>query len=353
MLVATSAASHVADTARGARRRSTTARWCAGLVTLTYAMTLCLTAAHATPSPEDDRRAKEEFRESAQLIEQSEWASAIAAFERSRALREHALTIYNIGVCQRFLGQYTLSLQTLRLALSRGEQSTELPGHFQEQARAYIGEIEDKLAQLSLTLMTPQARVSVDGRPLQTMPSGELVAGVAPPGQGKEIGTSPVTLVVDPGAHVFTFQLEGHDTIEVRRELKPGARDALTVSLTEQNAELLVDADRARSIVRVDDVDVGLTPITVVRPPGQHTVVVLKEGFVTYRATVTLRPGQQTRLTAELPIERVPVTKRWWFWTTAAAVLTTGVLVTYAATRPSPQPLPYESGSTGWLVPVR
>ena len=91
------------------------------------------------------------------------------------------------------------------------------------------------------------------------------------------------------------------------------------MSLTEQNAEIQIDADRARCVVRVDDVDVGLTPVAVTRSPGKHTIAVMKEGFVTYGSTVTLRPGQRMRLAAELPVERIPLTKRWWFWTTAVA----------------------------------
>ena len=58
------------------------------------------------------------------------------------------------------------------------------------------------------------------------------------------------------------------------------------------------------------------------------------------------------RLSAELPEERIPLTKRWWFWTGAAAIVGAGVLVTYFATRPDPPPPPYETGSTGWLVPL-
>lgn len=306
----------------------------------------------AQPSAQDGDRAREEFRAGARAIEQSEWAAALAAFERSLALKSHALTIYNIGVCQRYIGRYTLASQTLRQALARGEGNGELPDLFREQAKAYVDEIDRKLARITVTLSPAEATTAFDGRPL--MPAGaEHVAGVAPPGEGKRVGPTKFVVVVDPGAHVLTFQLEGHDTIEIKRDLKAGAREELTVSLTEQNAELQIDADRRGSVVRVDNVDIGLTPVSVTRPPGRHTITVAKDGFVTYGTEVTLRPGQHTRLAAELPVEHTPVTKKWWFWTAAAAVVATGALVTYFVTRPAPEPPPYDSGSTGWLVPVR
>jgi len=301
-----------------------------------------------------DQRSREEFRTGGRLVEQSEWAAALAAFERSLALKPHALTVYNIGVCQRFLGRYTLAAQTLRSALSRSDGNDgELPQLFRDQAKAYVDEIDRKLARITLTVAQSEATVAVDGRPLASGTEGEVVAGVAPPGEGKRVPAARFVVVADPGPHVLTFQLEGHDTLEVRRDLKPGTSDELAMSLTEQDATLQIDADRPQCVVHVDDVDVGLTPVSVTRPPGRHAIVVARDGFVTYRSTVTLRPGQRTRLAAELPVERIPLTKRWWFWSAAVAVVATGAAVTYAATRPTPQPPPYDRGSTGWTVPPR
>ena len=306
--------------------------------------------AQPAPAPEQVERARDEFRAGSRFVEQSEWASALAAFERSLALRSHPLTIYNIGVCQRFLGRYTLAAGTLRKSLEHGENGNELPQLFREQANAYIAEIERKLARLAISVKQPEATLAFDGRPLARTASGDFVSGIAPPGEGKRIPSTHFVVVADPGAHVLTFQLEGHDTLEVRRDLKPGATEELSMSLTEQNAELQIEADRPGCVVRVDDVDVGLTPIAVTRPPGRHAIVVEKASFVTYRSAVTLRPGQHTRLSAELPVEHIPLTKRWWFWTAAAGVVATGAIITYFAVRPSPTAPPYEGGSLGWVA---
>ena len=316
------------------------------------------TAARAQAQPAADRtdvaaRAREEFHAGSRLVEQSEWAGALLAFERSLALRTHALTLYNIGVCQRFLGRYTLAATTLRTLLARSEGSAELPGLFREQAKAYLDEIERKLARVVLAVNEPQATIAIDGRPLSGALPGELVAGIAPPGEGKSIPAQRFVVVLDPGRRVMTFQLEGHDTVEIARDFKPAASEEQAVSMTEQDAHLQIDANRPRCIVRVDDIDVGLTPASITRPPGPHTITVSKAGFVTYSASVVLRPGQRTRLAGDLPVERVPLTKRWWFWTAATAVVATGAIVTYAATRPTPEPPPYDSGSTGWIVPLR
>jgi hypothetical protein len=312
-------------------------------------------AAAAAPVDEQTKLAREAFREGVALVEQSEWAAALVQFEKSLALKTFNLTIYNIGVCQRFLGRYTLAERTLTTVLERNKASPEMAAMFVDQASAYLEEIRRKLARVNLAVAPVNAATAIDGRPLEAIPDkpNEFVAGVAAPGEPKPVGAEKFTVVLDPGAHVFTFQLEGHDTIEMRRDIKPGTTDDLNVSLTEQDAEIAIDANRPKSVVRVDDVDVGLTPVKVTRPPGNHVVTVQREGFVTYKSSVNLRPGQHLRLAADLPVENVPITKRWWFWTAAVSVVAGGALVTYAVTRPDPQPPPYERGSTGWLIETR
>jgi hypothetical protein len=303
---------------------------------------------------DDGDAARTAFREGAALVEQSEWASALAAFERSLALRPYTLTLYNIGVCQRFLGRYTLAASTLRRTIAQNKQSGEMPQLFLDQANAYLEEITRKLARVTVTLSPKNAATAIDGRPLEPGDNpGELVAGIAAAGEPKTVNADRFVVVIDPGAHVFTFQLEGHDTIEVRRDIKPGASVELSMSLTQQDAEMVIDSNRARSVVRVDDVDVGLTPVRVTRPPGSHVVTVAQAGFVTYKSGVSLRPGQKMRLAADMPVEQIPITKRWYFWTAAVGVVATGAAVTWLATRPDPQPPAYERGSTGWLIETR
>lgn len=333
------------------------------IVTITIALSGCdaradgpepaKTTANA-PMSDDVQRARAAFKEGAAFVEQSEWASALAAFERSASFHEYVLTTYNVGVCQRFLGRYTLAASTFRRALAKQRETNEMAKLFVDQTETYLQEIEKKLVRATITISPPTASTAIDGRPLATADGRpELVAGLAASGEGKSVEKEKFVVLVDPGSHVFTFQLAGHDTIEMRRDLKPGANEDVAVSLTEQPGELAVAADRAQAIVRVNDVDVGIAPVAVSRPPGSYRVTVSKAGFDTYSSSVTLRPGQKIRLSADLPVEKIPLTKRWWFWTAAVGVLAGGAVATYALTRPAPEPPPYQSGSTGWLLEAR
>ncbi len=86
------------------------------------------------------------------------------------------------------------------------------------------------------------------------------------------------------------------------------------------------------------------------RPAGIYTVLVRKRGFDAHLATVTVAAGEETSIAAQLVETKVPLTRRWWFWTGAAGVVATGVTATYFLTRKRPEPAAYDGGSTGWVV---
>lgn len=299
-------------------------------------------------------RARIPFREGAKLVEAAEWDSALAAFERSRAISEHSLTVYNIGVCQRFIGRQTLARETLRLALARAkEHPDEMPALYVEQAETYIREIEGRLARLQITLTPPDAKIAIEGRPLVAVSgvTGQFVAGIAPAGEARSLGLAKLEVLVDPRpGTVVTFSLDGYDTIEVKRDLKPGAREDVTVSMSEQPAQMRIAANVKEAIVRVDGVDVGMAPVAITRPPGPRLVTVIREGYVPYEAKLTLKPGQDVPIDARLAVEGVPITKKWWFWAGAAVIVAGVGIGTYFLVRPEPERPDPQRGGLGWLV---
>ena len=104
------------------------------------------------------------------------------------------------------------------------------------------------------------------------------------------------------------------------------------------------------AIVHVDRADVGPTPAVVLRPPGSYKVVVDKDGFLPYEAAVTVKAGEEVKLDAAMVVDEPSILERWWFWTGAAVIVAGGVVLTYALTRPEPEPPPFDGGSTGWVV---
>ena len=85
---------------------------------------------------------------------------AIAAFERSQALRPHPLTVYNIGACERALGRYTRARARLRAAIA----DSTLEATYANEAKAWLEQIEALLVHLTLAVSPTNAAVSIDGR---------------------------------------------------------------------------------------------------------------------------------------------------------------------------------------------
>lgn len=308
------------------------------------------------PPPAPDatlEEARRLFREGVDAVKDASWSNALAAFEASAKLRPHATTTFNVGAVERALGRYTRARETFATALAQNqERPGELAPSLEEEAKGFVAEIDGLVARVAVKLDPPTAAVAVDGRPL--VPARHepraLLAGVAEPGPGAPVGRGAFEIVVGPGAHVFTISRKGYTDAVVNRTFAPGSRTTLSLELSKLPATLRVSSNVGGAIVTVDGKDFGPAPVEVLRPAGSYRVVVAKDGFEAYEAQVAVQPGQRSELRATLVAETQPLTGKWWFWTAAAAVVAGGALVTYAATRPEPEPAPFDGGSTRWVV---
>ena len=311
--------------------------------------------AAAEPEVTDDVSiARAEYAQGNELARAMSWGEALGAFESSLRARPHALTLYNIGVCERVLGRATRARERFQEALARAERDpSELAPSLREEVAGFIAEYERLLARVPVKLAPKGAGLAVDGRPLRERRDGSrlvLEAGILPPGIGQPPSEDAFELELDPGTHVITVSRPGYRDVVVTRDFPSGENPMLELVLAHLPATIRVSSSPPEAIVRVDDVDIGLAPISVTRPPGTHRIVVSRAGYTPFVNHVVLGPGEQASLRAELSVAHVPVTRRWWFWTGAVVALAGAAVITYAATRPSPSPRPYDGGSAGWIV---
>jgi hypothetical protein len=313
-----------------------------------------LLAAEPTGDAARIAQARAEYLRGGQLVEKLEWAEALAAFERSAALRPHPVTGYNVGVCERALGLYTRARATLQRALDDSAAAPpegRLPASLANEAGGLVAEIDRLLAKVVITVSPPEAALAVDGRPLQVAKSGgarpTLIAGALPPGPGAPAPAATFELIANPGVHVFTLSRKGYTDAVVRKSFAPGSSSEEKLELEKLPATIHVKANQGGALVSVDDKDVGPAPVDVLRAAGTYRVSVTKTGFVPYRADITVNAGEEANLQASLPKERYQIHKKWWFWTAVVAVLGVGAALTYVFTRP---PAPYDGGNTGWVA---
>jgi hypothetical protein len=299
------------------------------------------------------QRARTEFMTATEHVKNARWGEALAAFERSAALKPHALTTYNIGACERALGRYTRARATIKRALDADAASgnRDLPKSFASDAKAWIEEMDSLLVRASVTLAPADATLLVDGAPL-ARDGNQLVAGL-PPGAGavKAPGAT-FTLLVDPGDHIFALSRAGFANAVVQKHLDPGGTPSLKLDLQSLPAEIRVSANRPGAVVSIDDLDSGVAPIQVTRPAGIYHVAVRKSGYVPYVTTVRVNAGEKPTLQADLVVEKTPIFKSFWFWSAAAVVVSGAAVGTYFLTRPDPQRPAPDGGGLGWVVSV-
>jgi hypothetical protein len=288
----------------------------------------------------------------------AQWADALGAFESSAKIRPHPVTTYNIAYCHRALGQYALAREVFARALAENDAAggSALADAFVSNSRAFIDEIDRLLAMVTFQLNPPNVLVTVDGRPLAPRSNdGSLfAAGIRPAGPGEAVPVGKFRVLVDPGAHVFTFARAGFADAVVNRTLVAGARIEMKLELDRLPASLRIESTPAGSAVSIDDLDVGVTPVELSRPAGAYRVVVRKSGYEPYATQIELRAGQSADLRAPLKKHDVALTQRWWFWTGAAAVVGGVAVATYALTRgESTTQAPVDGGGLGWAVKLR
>jgi hypothetical protein len=313
----------------------------------------------ATPAPEDAAtvQAREEFLRGSGFVKNLQYAEALAAFERSAKLRPHAATTYNIGVCQRAMGQYTLARKTLGQALQQDQaaEGAQLSETTRAETKGFLDETNRVIATITVTMKPADAAIAVDGRPLEAMADRgalpTLVAGTRPPGAGEAPPAPTFALVLDPGAHVLTLSRKGFADIVLNRTFMPGAATELKLELDKLPATFHIASDREGATVSMNGLDVGVVPVDLSRPAGSYHVTVRKNGFVAYETEVLGRPGERVELMAKLREDKPALTQRWWFWTAAGVVVAGAAIGTYYATpRPSPERPALNGGGLGWTL---
>jgi hypothetical protein len=339
-------------------------RLVAGLVALLLASAPPRAGADDLPSPDAGpdadatARARAAFVAGAELAALMLWGEALVRFEESARLRPHAGTTYNIGVCQRSLGQYTRARATLRRALAEDARAGggELAEDIEGNIAAHLAELELVIASLEVTLAPRRARISVDGRPLEHAGDADgapvLIAGTLAAGPGRAPPAGRFRLFLDPGRHVFVISRKGFSDAVVEREVAPGSRGVLALELERLPGTLHIAASEPRAAVAVDGVDIGLAPVVLSRPAGSYHVRVQKDGFDPYETDVTLSAAQRVDLLAPMRLEEPGLHERWWFWATLGGAIASAVVTTYVATRPEPERAPLDGGSLGWTIRV-
>lgn len=168
----------------------------------------------ATPAAAEEsgdvKKAKDLFQWGQKLYKQARYAEAISKFEEAYAVRPHPVIYFNIGKCWEQLGETAKALRAyrdyLRLAPDAKDKETvsDAIANLERRLR------EKGMQQLMVFADPPSARISVDG---------------------KELGTSPVSVELIAGNHTLSVVAEGFEKVDRSFVMQTTRATEMTISL--------------------------------------------------------------------------------------------------------------------------
>jgi len=295
--------------------------------TLLLALFLCMIPCAAAADDADP--AREHFNRGVALLDDSQFAGAVAELEKSRALRETAPVLFNLGLAYRGVGKYVDALDHFKRFLNVKDDVKHQK--MAALAKTLISELEAALVHVEVRVTGGATSVRVDGKQVAT-------------------GDGTHQAVLDPGKHDFEADREGYVSAHTTLELKAGARVDVSLDADEipRPSRISIEATPAQAEIWLDGKLVGRGRYQGETASGTRLLRVTAPGHLSADRTLRVGPGSRQQVSIALTAEQSrPITKQWWFWTGSAAVVAGAVL---AAVLMQPEkPTPHE-GSLGFVT---
>jgi hypothetical protein len=196
----------------------------------------------ASPSADADakERSRAAFRKGVAQLRVQDWSAARASFETAWGLFPHPSILLNLGIARLRTDDPVHAEQDLVRFLSEdvGASPDELAG-----AREALAEARSKLGTLKIVVSPPTARVSVDGKAVETVRRPDAGAS----GALAEVRTKP-------GRHAIAVDAEGHGTQRRDAEVAAKGEAVMTITLVanetkDKTPKAAVETSQTRTVV--------------------------------------------------------------------------------------------------------
>lgn len=165
---------------------------------------------------------------------------------------------------------------------------------------------------ISVTLGSPSISITTPAQP------GSLVISSEPADASVVVnneyrGKTPLTLDnLAPGSYTVTVSKFGFTPATATGAIRSGERTEITTTLTAERGTLVVNTTPPGANISVDGKESGISPVTLENlVPGNHTVTIVKDGYVTADQQVTIAAGTTYPLSIELtpssPVSAFPM----------------------------------------------
>lgn len=281
------------------------------LSTLCFALSMAGGIAYADPTPADKAQAATLKKRGDEEMESLRYADALTDYTEAYRLTNDPALLYNRARVLEALERFPEALAELeRFSREASPQlRAKVPG-----LKELMKDLGNRIASLTIRCDVQNARILVRDRLVATTPLDGPIRVNAGRAQLEVVaeGYQPYKTTIDlPKAGSLTV-----DVVLVARD----ARGVLSVASNPSGSDL-----------RIDGQTFGRTPVEAQLAPGNHVVIVTRDGYQDKKTTAVVTEGQKKELEIELE-KNPPIFAKWWFWTGVAVVVAGAVVVTYAVT---------------------
>lgn len=225
--------------------------------------------------------ARAAFEEGIAHFQEDRYALALAAFETSYRMRQTAIVLFNIGMCQKALSRYAESLASFQVLLNT--ETFEVSPEVRRDAESAIRDIEENAGKLQLENLPEAAALRIDGHAIARALMG-----------------NPIFIAA--GQHTATLTKVGFKSRDIAFSVVPGQVVTLDGSMEEEAAVLQIDCPAAAT-VHIDNVEAGSCPFEGKVAPGAVEVMVTAPGKERVVRTLIAQPGGTSSLAIRLDAE--------------------------------------------------
>jgi tetratricopeptide (TPR) repeat protein len=239
-----------------------------------------IVAADPDPGDETTEQARRHFQSGIKLYRDGNYSGALAEFEAAYALKPGASSLQNIALALKGLFRYAEAADTLRALLERHGDTLSEPAR-QAVDRA-IQELSSLVGSIVVRVSPPEARVSVDGRPLD---AAELQGGIR----------------LNVGEHTLVAEAPGYGTAKKTVRVAGGQdRVPVELDLRATHGFIEVSTKDPEAAIAIDNTSKSYHSYKGPLTPGRHFVQVYKPGFATFERVVNIELGKTTHVAAAL-----------------------------------------------------
>jgi hypothetical protein len=245
------------------------------------------------------------------LMDNMKFADAYALYVQAYSIDPDPALLYNEGRALQAMGDYPAALEKLQrfAAVAPPDKLALVPG-----LQDLIADVRARLSTLVVTCNVASARVLLRDRML----------GVV---QGNK------SFSVRAGSAAIDVEADGYEPFKKDIELPAGAtlNVAATLVAKADFATIGIRVQPQGTLVLVDTVPLGPSPVDARLAPGTHSIELRHDGYITQTVPVTVAKSERRTMDLELH-EPPPVWAKWWFWTGIGVAIAGGVAIGIAVT---------------------